>query len=156
MTAGDLDLAMADFNQAISRYPGYSDAYNNRALLFYRRGHYDAALEDFNKAIAANPQNPEAYNNRGIVYAKENRFELALRDFNSAILYKKKYFKAYNRRGVDRETLEQSRSVNKIFIRESTNVDPYYYNRANLYRQQGLDDLAADDYVRAVEFAPNY
>jgi tetratricopeptide (TPR) repeat protein len=47
---GDLDKAMADYDQAISLKPDYASAYDNRARIFVTKGDYTRAVADVTKA----------------------------------------------------------------------------------------------------------
>jgi hypothetical protein len=44
--SGDLYLALVDFNLAIQFDPSFSDAYIDRAIVFYRMGNQESALAD--------------------------------------------------------------------------------------------------------------
>lgn len=69
----EYDKAIEAYTKAIALNPNYAKAYNNRGLVYDKKGQYDRAIEDFNRAIALNPNYAEAYNNRGIAYAKKAR-----------------------------------------------------------------------------------
>ena len=47
---GDLDKAMADYDQAISLKPDYASAYDSRARIFVAKGDYTRAVADVTKA----------------------------------------------------------------------------------------------------------
>jgi len=48
---GDLDGAMADYNQAIKLNPKDAAAYNNRGKAYSDKGDLELAIRDFNEAI---------------------------------------------------------------------------------------------------------
>jgi tetratricopeptide (TPR) repeat protein len=48
---GDLDRAMADYNEAIRFDPNLAIAYNNRGALWNRKGNADQAIADFDQTI---------------------------------------------------------------------------------------------------------
>jgi tetratricopeptide (TPR) repeat protein len=103
---GDLDGAMADYNQAIRLDPKNVQAYNNRGTVKFKEGDLKGAMAHFNRSIQLNPKNPHAYNNR--VRAKEMKGDLdgAIADFNEAIRLNPKYAHAYNNRGTTKERRE--------------------------------------------------
>src|SRR5438876_2564649 len=90
MRDGDLDGAIADFNQVIEIdkiFPEnvQSASYLNRGLAFQKKGDLDAALADFNRAIKLQPNNLYAYQDRGGLYEKRKEIEEALADYSKAI-----------------------------------------------------------------------
>ena len=82
---GEIELALADFNQAIDISPNYAEAYYNRGFYYRSKGEMELALADFNKVIEIDPNNASAYVNRGTLYDPSEEIELALADFNKAI-----------------------------------------------------------------------
>ena len=62
---GDLDRAIADYDQAIRLDPNNASAYNNRGIAGFQKGDYDHAIADYNQAIRLDPSLAAAYNNRG-------------------------------------------------------------------------------------------
>src|SRR5882724_8140385 len=48
---GELDLALADFSQAVHFAPGFSSHYRDRGEVYAAMEQYDKALEDYNQAI---------------------------------------------------------------------------------------------------------
>ena len=66
-TQGDLDGALADYQQVLALIPDDAPAYNARGRVYQAKGDLDAALRDFTRAIQLNPEYANAYNNRGSV-----------------------------------------------------------------------------------------
>src|ERR1700722_17986115 len=64
---GDLDGAMADYNQAIKLNPKFDFPYNNRGNVRRKRGDLEGAMADYNRAIQINSKYPSPYKNRGYV-----------------------------------------------------------------------------------------
>jgi len=48
---GDLNRAMADYNESMRIDPTYPAAYNNRGNTWFHRGDFDRAIADYNQAI---------------------------------------------------------------------------------------------------------
>ncbi len=94
---GKLQLALDDYNKAITITPKFHDAYNNRGILYSKSSLLNLALDDFSNAISIDPLSAKAYSNRGAVYMKMGEYTLALRDLKKAVELDPKNMKAlYN------------------------------------------------------------
>ena len=105
MRDGDLDGAIADFNQVIEIdkiFPEnvQSASYLNRGVALQKKGDLDAALADFNKAIKLQSNNVYAYQNRAGLHEKRKEIEEALADYSKAIKLNSKFPFAYHARGL--------------------------------------------------------
>jgi tetratricopeptide (TPR) repeat protein len=97
---GDIQGALADYNQAIALDPKYAYAYNNRGSLKDDLNDVQSALADYNQAIALDPKYIDAYINRGYLkHTKLNDVQGALADYNQAIALNPKSALAYINRG---------------------------------------------------------
>ena len=91
-----LDLALADFNKALAKAPGYAAAYQGRGCAYGRKGQYDQAIADLNRALEINPQDAASYEYRAYAY-----------------FGKKEYDQAWQ---ADRQAQELGRKVNPGFL----------------------------------------
>ena len=82
---GQHELAIEDFNKAISLKPDYFDAYHNRAVAYSMLGLYQRAIEDYNNAISLKSNNVLAYYHRGTAYAMLGLHQRANEDYSKAI-----------------------------------------------------------------------
>jgi tetratricopeptide (TPR) repeat protein len=96
---GDLDGAMADYNQAIKLNPKDTSAYNNRGNVKFTKGDLNGAMADYNAAIRLNQRYAVAYNNRGNIKIRKGDRNGAMADFNHAIELNPQYGLAYRNRG---------------------------------------------------------
>ena len=83
----NFDLAIADFNQALSlaKNPKFaSNIYVWRGLAYGSKKQYDAALKDINEALKTDP-NANKYYYRGITYENKGQYLSAIGDFDQAI-----------------------------------------------------------------------
>jgi tetratricopeptide (TPR) repeat protein len=159
----DYQGALADYNQAITINPKFSEAYNNRGILKKDKlNDIKGALADYNQAITINPKYPGAYSNRGILKeSKLNDIKGALADYNQAITINPKFSIAYNNRAslkVDKlndikgalADYNQAITINPKFFTA-------YYNRGSL-KVEKLNDIkgALADYNQAITINPKY
>jgi len=100
-SAGDMDGALADYDQAIRLYPGYPGAYYNRGIVRYSRQDFGGAEQDYSTAIGLNPRFASSYMARGILEMDvTGDFTRALSDYNQAILLNPAMAQAYYNRGI--------------------------------------------------------
>jgi tetratricopeptide (TPR) repeat protein len=82
---GQPDLAIADFNRAVTLFPEYAAAYNNRGAFLVSLGAFDEAIKDFDRALVLAPGYVAALNNRAAAHAKLKRNMRAIADYTRAI-----------------------------------------------------------------------
>ena len=144
----DFDAAIKACNQLIELYNTYppqswlgcllkkwlkqkkAGAYNNRGLVYLKKGDLKKAIEDYTRAIALKPDYALAYNGRGTAYFNKGKFDTAIQNYKKAIDC-----------APDDELKADAHS-----------------NRGNAYfRRRGKGDLtqAIEDYTQAIDCAPN-
>jgi lipoprotein NlpI len=79
---GDLDHAIADYDQAIGLRPNDARAYNNRAIAWEAKGDLGRAIADYDRAIELDPNNAHAWFNRGRAELHSGALPQALADLN--------------------------------------------------------------------------
>lgn len=97
---GDLDGAIADFNQAAELNPKDDAPYYNRAQAKRLKNDTAGAIADYTKAIELGSTNPAAYNNRANARAETNDRDGAIADYTRAIELKPDYARAYYNRAI--------------------------------------------------------
>ena len=100
---GDLDGALADFDEAVRLDPNLAAAYMNRGAVYAAKNEYDKSIEDSTKAIDLKPSKTDdlatAYSNRGAAYIGKGEFDKAIADADEALKIKSDYAKPYFVRG---------------------------------------------------------
>jgi tetratricopeptide (TPR) repeat protein len=96
---GDLDRAIADYDEAIRLAPSKAVSYNNRAIAYRAKGELDRAIADYDQAILLDPKHASAYQNRAVIHVERGEFDRAIADYDEAIRLNPKYALAYNNRG---------------------------------------------------------
>lgn len=97
---GNVERAMADFNEAIRFDPTFSAAFCDRGTVFCDRLEYARAIADFSEAIRLDPQYARAYNNRGYAYKQLGDLDRAIADYTEAIRINPDYTEAYHNRSI--------------------------------------------------------
>ena len=69
----------------IQQYPDFAEAYNQRAILLYRRGQHGKAVADCERALRLNPVHFGAASGLGQCYLRMNKPHAALRAFAHAL-----------------------------------------------------------------------
>jgi len=92
---GDLNGAMAAFNQALQIDPKYVPAYYGRGRIHELQKDYDSAMSEFNQAIAIDPNFLPPVYERGTLEGETGNFDAAIIDLKQAIKLDPKYASAY-------------------------------------------------------------
>ena len=139
--------------------PRIFHAYNNRGVMYYKKGMLIEALADFNKVIEIRPDFCYGYKHRGMIYLKQDKATEALADFNKAIKLEPRTATIYNERArayihlkkYERAIEDVSRALeldsNNLLIRN---------NRADIYMLLKNYQLARKDYLICVKHNYNY
>jgi tetratricopeptide (TPR) repeat protein len=79
------DLALGDFDRAVSLSPTSPNALYNRAVALERKGDFDQAIRDLNEALRLEPDHPLANYERGFVFLMQKDYSRAIPDFDQAL-----------------------------------------------------------------------
>ena len=97
---GNLNAAMDFFDQAVKLFPQYSDAHNNRGVVFYRRGNVGEAQRVWENVVKLDPAYYVSYYNIGLIHLHSRKYDEAIRQFGNALRYNKGFTEAMLRTGV--------------------------------------------------------
>jgi tetratricopeptide (TPR) repeat protein len=155
---GELDIAIADFSEAIRLAPS-APMYGNRGRGWEAKGEHDKAIADYNEALRLDPQNVTAYVNRGEVWRKKGENDKALADYNEAVRLNPDYANAYNNRGaVWNDKGEHDKAISDFDL--ALQLDPRhafaYSNRGHAWKAKEEYDKAIADYSAALRIDPQY
>ena len=154
----ELDEAIEAYSQSIDLMPQVASSYNNRGVVYWRKGDFDLAITDFDKVIELDSDDAKACTNRGVVYSSKGDHDEAIVDLTKAIELKPNYAEAYHNRGntykaigdIDRATQDYNTAI------ELTPNAFSYTNRGTIYGMKGEYDFAIKDFGMAIELQPDY
>jgi len=161
---GELDLAIADFTEAI-RLCGddYSDYYLNRGIAYENKGEIKTAFADYNEEIRLYPNCSSAYYNRSRLYARIGDVNSAIADyakFSALVINAYRSDQSNNHETdkhiYDKDAAELTIALTTETIRRDPNDVFAYFHRGNRYLEKGETDLALADYKEAVRRYPDY
>ena len=85
MNAFALDQAVAVFSDLIDIAPGYAEAWNKRATVFYLMGEYELSTSDVRETLRLEPRHFGAISGQGLIYMQVDRQAEALYWFRRAL-----------------------------------------------------------------------
>ena len=155
---GALDLALRDLNHALTLEP-LSQAYNNRAGIFFKKRDYDHAIQDYDESIKLNPENINAYIYRGHCNEHKLNHEQAIRDYKRALAINPENAEPYVHIGVLHASLGNHEKAIQYFDKALSldSGSPYtYLNRGYSYSKIGATDSALSDFQESLRLDPAY
>ena len=98
---GEIDRAIADYDESIRLNPGNSAAYFNRGFVYSKsKDRLELAVRDFTKAIGLNPGDASAFQSRGITFGKLGQWDRAITDYNQALRLRPDNASSFYNRGI--------------------------------------------------------
>ncbi len=155
MRAGQMKLAIEDFNKAVQLFPEYAAVYNNRGNLLISLGLIKEAIKDLDRAILLAPGFASAYNNRAGALMRLGQTGDAIADYSKAIALMPQSAVPMSGRGQAQLALNRPHAAIRDFTR-AVAVDarfaPGYRNRAEAKLMTEAYDEAIEDLSRAIAF----
>jgi tetratricopeptide (TPR) repeat protein len=82
---GDLPEAIRLLDRLVVAYPGYAEAWNQRATMHYMAGNLAASLADCARVLELEPRHFGALAGRALIYLMLGQRDLALRDITAGV-----------------------------------------------------------------------
>jgi tetratricopeptide (TPR) repeat protein len=157
--SGELELAMADYQQAISLRADFPEALNGRGVVLVAMRRFEEAIADFTDTIRLMPEFAGAYNNRGNARQGLGDMEGALADYDAALNLRRDMVRAYNNRGVVQMELGRLRAAIRDFGEAVSRAPQYseaYNNMGVAFMRGGQPGPAAHSFSQAIRFRPGF
>ena len=153
---GMLDEAIDDCNKAITLDMEWSNAYNTRGTIYYRKGDEFQELKDYEKAVEID-NNGAALTNLGNYYKQKGQFDIAIRYYDQAILLDQdsevKCWAHTGRGDIFCTQGNYEKAMVEYEIAESLDQDYawLHYGRGQCFEKQGLEEEALTDFSKAIQ-----
>lgn len=150
---GDINGAIAAFNQAIQIDPKFATAYYGRGHAYMLKKETAAAISDFDKAIELDPTIAAAFYDRGTMKGKSGDFDAAVSDFKKTIELEPKYAPAhYNVGHVDYFRGDLDGAIDQLTqaLTLDANSDTGYFIRGLARHAQGRRSEAVSDFQKSM------
>ena len=95
MESGDLDNALSLFTEASEKIPNYSDAENNRGVVYWRKGIVGSAEKIWNELLKKDPKYSIAWYNLAIAASSADKNIQAIQFITNAISYNPRFIEGY-------------------------------------------------------------
>jgi tetratricopeptide (TPR) repeat protein len=82
---GHLEKVLAGFDDLIAEAPDFAEAYNQRAVVHFRRGEFDLAAKDCERVLKLNPVHFGAVSGLAKSYMKQRKLRAALRAYRRSL-----------------------------------------------------------------------
>ena len=82
---GDAAEAIVLLDRLIADYPGYAEAWNQRATIYFEIGNFEASIADCAKVLELEPRHFGALSGRATMYLMLGQRALALKDMVNAV-----------------------------------------------------------------------
>jgi tetratricopeptide (TPR) repeat protein len=156
---GQHERAIADYDLAIRKNPGFALAYAGRGEARAELGQFDLAVADGEKAIKLDAQLAAAYNTLGYVLTYKGEYDRAIEVMTSGLKYNPKNVPLYTNRSTAfaaKNELDLALADLDSAAKLAPDIFSVYANRCNILQEKGDLDSALADCNRAIKLNPDH
>lgn len=155
---GQLDQAIAHYEQTVSTRPHPEKAHYNLGAAFSQAGKIDKAISHYEKALQLRPDYAEAHYNLAGDLSKKGQIDDAISHYQKTIELRPNDADAHNNLGsalLQKGRVRDAITHYETALRLRGNDPDIEYNLANAFANSGEIDDAIVHYQRAVEIRPD-
>ena len=155
---GQLDQAIASYQQAIRLDPACAAAYSNLGNVLQQQGDPSGAVTSYQVALQITPNYPEAHFNLGNAYEALGQHDAAIAAYREALRLRPSYAQAYNNLAHALQSagrLEEAVAAYEIAVRIAPAAPELLVNLGSALRGLGRLDEAVARYQRALALDPD-
>jgi protein O-GlcNAc transferase len=156
---GQLDVAVKNYEEAISIQPDYAKAHFNLAGSLHDLGQLEAAVKSYKKTLKIAPDYAEAHNNLGNVFKDLEQGDSAVQSYKKALEIKPDYVEAQYSLGImlqDLGQLDEAIESYKAAIKIKPNFVDAFNNLGVALLDLGQLDEAVKSYKSALKLKPDF
>ena len=150
---GQLDEAIAEFQEAIRVKKDYAEAHTNLGMALHAKGRLDEAIAEFQEAIRVKKDYAEAHTCLGIALHDTGRLDEAIAEHQEAIRLKKDFAEAHDNLGIAlhaKARLDEAIAEYQQAIRLKKDDALAHYNLGIALYAKGRLDEAIAEYQEAI------
>lgn len=180
LSLGNYTESIRAFTEAIALDPHLTEAYDGRALSYYKLGKFQEVIKDLDKVIEARPRDAKAYRIRGNLHFNLGNIPESVKDMKIVAelepkppqpqpelqtpqgTYQKEAFipaSEFNKRGLKYfNKAEYNKAIDNFTTALSIGINPSYSTyiyRGRSYYKIKLYDKAIEDFEQAISLAPD-
>jgi protein O-mannosyl-transferase len=155
---GELDEAIALFNQALQLKPDLPEAHNNLGFAWQKLGRFEEAVAEHERALALQRDYVEAHYNLGIEYQALGRIDEATKHYRAALQINPAYDKArYNLGMMLQQTgaVEEAAPLLAEGVRGNPSMPEFHVALGMTLQRLGRTDEAIAEFQEAVRLKPS-
>ncbi len=150
---GDIDKALADYEESIRLDPKHANAYIARGNVWWAKGDHAKAQADYEESIRLDPKSANAYIGRGNAWQSKGDLAKAQADYEEAIRLDPKHANAYIGRGNVWWAKGDHAEAQAAFD-EAIRLDPKSAGRGNAWKSKGDHAKAQADFEESIRLDP--
>jgi tetratricopeptide (TPR) repeat protein len=156
---GQLDEAVAQYQQALEIEPDNAVTHNNLGLALRARGQWDEALAHFRKAVEVRPDFAAAHVNLGAAMIRCGQVDAAIAEYRTALQFSPDNLAAHSGLGI---ALMQQGQIDEAIVHyeKAVEIRPdiahVHYDLGDALEQRSRLDEAVIEFQQALKITPDY